>query len=489
MANETVRVRIAPSPTGKFHIGTARTALFNYLFAKKNEGIFIVRMEDTDKERSSDDLSRDILDGMLWLGIIWDEGPEVGGALGPYYQQERLHLYEEFIEKLLEEKKAYRCYCTPEELARERESQQARKEPPKYSGKCRHLSETEIDQFEREGRTHVVRFMVESQTVEYTDLVRGQVSFDAGLFGDFTIVRSDGTPLFLLSNAIDDNLMKISHVLRGEDHLSNTAKQMLLCQALNFLPPQFGHFPLILNANRSKMSKRKDPVSIQDDYKAKGYLPEAITNFIALLGWSPGTDKEIFTMHELIEEFQIERVGKSPSIFDPEKLLWMNGHYIRQMAVGDVASKCQDFICDKELFQKTLKNPDYFLQVVCLVQDRMKTLADVEGLIGFFYAKPEYPGSMLIAKKSTKARTATALKAAEEALSKLTAMTGDETEVALREAAKAEELKDGEILWSVRVALTGEEASPGVFELLEVVGKKESLERLATARKKIASVK
>lgn len=486
---ENIRVRIAPSPTGKLHIGTARTALFNYLFAKKNEGTFVVRMEDTDKERSSEDLARDILDGMLWLGIIWDEGPEVGGPFEPYYQQERLHLYEEYTQKLLDEKKAYRCYCTPEELTAEREAQQARKEAPKYSGKCRHLSETEIDQFEREGRTFVVRFIVDQESVEFDDLVRGHVSFDGSLFGDFTVVRSDGTPLFLLSNAIDDNLMKISHVLRGEDHLSNTAKQILLCQALGFLPPQFGHFPLILNANRSKMSKRKDPVSIQDDYKAKGYLAEAIVNFIALLGWSPGTDKEIFTMHELIEEFQIERVGKSPSIFDPEKLLWMNGYYIRQLAVGDIASKAQTFIRDKEIFDATLKNPDYFLQVVALVQDRMKTLADIEGLIGFFYRLPDYTGKLLIAKKSSKARTGVALKAAEEALTKLPAMTTDETELALREAAKREDLKDGEILWAVRVALTGVEASPGVFELLEVIGKKESLERIATARKKLANSK
>lgn len=486
---EVIRVRIAPSPTGKLHIGTARTALFNYLFAKKYEGKFVVRMEDTDTARSTDDFERDILDGFLWLGMPWDEGPEIGGPFGPYKQQERLGLYQEFINQLLNDKKAYRCYCTPEELEAERQRQQAAKQPPRYSGKCRKLTEAEIQANEAANKPSVVRFAVNAEKVEFDDLIRGHVEFQSELFGDFVIVKSDGMPLFLLSNVIDDHLMEITHVLRGEDHLSNTGKQLLMARALNFFSPQFGHFPLILNPDRTKMSKRKNPVSISDDYQAKGYLPEALINFIALLGWSSGTDQEIYSMHELIEEFQIERVGKSPSIFDTDKLLWMNGYYIRHLSIGDLASRAERFIGDHEIKQAALENPERHLQVLALIQDRLKTLAEVEGLIEFFYKPLVYDASVLIAKKSTKAQAALALQVAQDSLNKVPEFTLESTEVALRAEAKKHGLTDGEMLWTVRVALTGREASPGVFELLEVFGKDESLRRIATARKKIAGQK
>mgnify|MGYP001581690655 CR=1 FL=1 len=478
---EEIRVRIAPSPTGRFHIGTARTALFNYLFAKKFGGKFIVRVEDTDQERHDDSSLKDILEGLLWLGMSWDEGPEVGGPYGPYFQQERLGLYQPFVDQLLEKKTAYRCYCTPEELTAERESQQGHHAAPKYSGRCRNLSAQEIDQFEQAGRTSAVRFVVEPQTVGFDDLVKGKVEFDASLFGDFVIQRSDGMPLFVFSNVIDDNLMKISHVLRGEEHLVNTAKQMLLANALNFLSPQFGHFPLILNADRSKMSKRKNPVSISDDYKAKGFLPDALVNFIALLGWNSGTDQEIFSLAELVDEFEIKRVGTSPSIFDPEKLLWMNGYYIRQKSIGEIASEAQNFITDKELFQKTLAKPDYFLEAIGLVHDRMKILSETEGLINYFFTAPEYDPALLIAKKSTKENTLAALKAAATVVGGLKTMALDEVEPALRGAATDLKIKDGELLWAVRVALSGRDASPGAFELLSVIGREESLKRLNSA--------
>ncbi|MEK9167448.1 MAG: glutamate--tRNA ligase [Patescibacteria group bacterium] len=482
---EEIRVRIAPSPTGRFHIGTARTALFNYLFARKFDGKFVVRVEDTDKERHDETSLKDILEGLKWLGMEWDEGPEVEGPYGPYFQQERLGLYEPFTAQLLEKKLAYKCYCTQEELATDREAQESKKLSPKYSGRCRDLTAQEIDKFEREGRTSTIRFAVEPQTVSFEDLIKGKVEFDAGLFGDFVIVRTDGMPLFVFSNVIDDNLMKISHVLRGEEHLVNTAKQILLANALNFLSPQFGHFPLILNPDRSKMSKRKNPVSITDDYKAKGFLPDALVNFIALLGWNPGTDREIFTMRELIDEFEIDRVGKSPSIFDTEKLLWMNGYYIRQKSIGEVASEAQNFIADKELLQKTLDKPDYFLDVIALVHDRLKTLGEIEGLIDYFFVAPSYENSLLIAKKSTKENTLLALKAATAVIAEIKTLALDMVEPALRGAAEDLKIKDGELLWAVRVALSGRDASPGCFELLSVIGKEESLKRLTTAIKKL----
>lgn len=482
---EDIRVRIAPSPTGKFHIGTARTALFNYLFARKFGGKFIVRIEDTDRERHDDSAIKDILEGLLWLGLGFDEGPEVGGEYGPYFQQERLGIYEEFVDQLLEKKLAYRCYCTHEELEAERAKAQTKGQSPKYSGRCRNLSAQEIDQFERDGRSSVVRFIVEPQVVTFDDLIRGKMEFDATLFGDFVIVRSDEMPLFVLTNVIDDHLMKISHVLRGEEHLANTARQILLAQALNFLNPEFGHFPLIFNPDRTKMSKRKDPVSLTEDFKNKGYLPEALVNFIALLGWSSGTDREIFSLPELVEEFEIDRVGKSPSIFDREKLLWMNGYYIRQKSIGEIASAAQNFITNPKLLQLTLDKPDYFLSVVALIHDRMKTLAEIENLIEFFFAAPSYDAALLVAKKSTKANTLGALQATVKVVADLKTVGLDETEKALRGAAEDLKIKDGELLWAVRVALSGRDASPGAFELLEVLGKEESLKRLKAALKKL----
>ncbi|MCR4278223.1 MAG: glutamate--tRNA ligase, partial [Candidatus Berkelbacteria bacterium] len=357
----------------------------------------------------------------------------------------------------------------------------------KYSGHCRNLTATEIDQYEQAGRPSAVRFIVEPQVVSFDDLIKGKVEFDASLFGDFVIQRSDGMPLFVLSNVIDDNLMKISHVLRGEEHLVNTAKQILLANALNFLNPQFGHLPLILNSDRSKMSKRKNPVSISDDYKAKGFLPDALVNFIALLGWNSGTEREIFSMQELIDEFEISRVGTSPSIFDTEKLLWMNGYYIRQKTIGEIASEAQNFITNKELFQKTLAKPDYFLDAIALVQDRLRTLGEVEGLIDYFFIAPSYEPLLLIAKKSTKENTLSALKAAITVITELDTLALDKVEPALRGAAEDLKIKDGELLWAVRVALSGRDASPGAFELLGVIGKEESVKRINTAIKKLSA--
>lgn len=485
---EEIRVRLAPSPTGRFHIGTARTALFNYLFAKKFGGKFILRVEDTDKERHDDASLEDILEGLKWLGLMWDEGPQVGGSFGPYFQSERLTLYEPYITQLIGKKLAYRCYCSAEELETERRKQQKNALAPKYSGRCRNLSAEQIDRYERAGRSSVVRFRVESQKISFDDLVRGKIEFDAALFGDFVIQRTDGMPLFVFSNVIDDNLMNISHVLRGEEHLVNTAKQLLLSSALNFLGPQFGHFPLIFNPDRTKMSKRRDPVSVTDDFQARGFLPEALVNFIALLGWSPGGDREIFSLKELVDEFELARVGRSPSVFDQEKLLWMNGYYIRQKSIGEIVSSAQKFILNPKLLKATLAKPDYFLNVVALVHDRLKTLGEIEHLIDYFFVAPTYDAALLIAKKSTKDNALLALKAAVKVISQFKTTALDKIEPALRGAAQDLEIKDGDLLWAVRVALSGRDASPGVFELLEVMGKEESLIRLKTAVKELSGI-
>jgi len=485
MVND-IRVRIAPSPTGKFHFGTARTALFNYLFAKKNNGKFILRIEDTDIERSQEIYTEDIIQALEWLGLIWDEGPQKEGEYGPYFQQERLHIYEECTDKLMDEGKAYRCFCTPEEIEADRNAAKEKGEPYRYSGKCRDLSSVQIDENMAAGKSFGIRLKVESQVVSFKDLIHGESEFNSDDFGDFIIVRSDGTPIFLYTNVIDDNKMKISHVLRGDDHLTNTGKQLLIYQALEMDVPEFGHFPQILNADRSKMSKRKDPTSITEDFRDKGYLPEALINFMVLLGWSSGSDKEIYSMNELISMFSLDRVAKSPAIFDPDKLLYFNGYYIRQLSIEDLAINCEKFIEDQILKEAIAKDRQYFYKTLKLVQERVKTLAETEELIKYFFIKPDYPKEMLVAKKSSEENTNIAINAALLTIENLESLEPAVTEPILRETAQKNNLKDGELLWSVRVALSGSIASPGTFELLEVLGKEEVLARLNIALKKLA---
>ena len=481
-----VRVRIAPSPTGKLHLGTARTALFNYLFAKRHGGQFILRIEDSDRERSKPEFTEDILISLKWLGLEFDEGPGIGGSTGPYLQSERLQIYQGFINQLLETKQAYRCFCQMELLTADRLAQQAKGRPPKYLGHCRNLTKEQIRDNLAAKKLFTVRLAVEPQTIKFDDLIRGTIEVNSDDFGDFVIVRSDGWPIFLFANAIDDHLMKISHCLRGEDHLSNTGRQLLITKALAIGSAQFGHIPLILNADRTKMSKRRDPVSVTDDFKNYGYLPSAMVNFLALLGWSSGDDREIFSLEALINEFQLERVGKSPAIFDPQKLLWMNGYYIRQSKLGELAEAAGPFITDSALKVAVAKEPDMYIQAVALVQERLKTLAEIEPLIKFILIRPAvYDRNLLVAKGSTLERAKLALAVATKTAPTIKKFCQDDCELALRQAAKKAGLKDGELLWTVRVALSGQAASPGCFELLDVFGPNESLKRLEAASKKL----
>ena len=486
MVND-IRVRIAPSPTGKLHFGTARVALFNYLFAKKNNGKFVLRIEDTDPERSQEIYTEDIIKAIDWLGLVWDEGPEKGGDFGPYFQQERYHIYEEYTDQLLESGKAYKCFCTIEEIEAEREAAKEKNLPYRYSGKCKNLSNVELTENEAAGKPFAIRLSTESQVVSFKDLIHGQMEYNSDDFGDFVIVRSDGTPIFIYTNVIDDYLMKISHVLRGDDHLTNTGKQLLIYQALEFDIPEFGHFPQILNADRSKMSKRKNPTSITEDFKDKGYLPEAIVNFMVLLGWSSGTDREIFTLQELVNSFSLERVSKAPAIFDPDKLLYFNGYYIRQFPIEELAKRCEPFIKNEKILKALKDDLQFFYKVLKLVQERMKRLDEVDELTELFFVKPEYDTALLVAKKSTEDKAVIALNAVYETVSNLDLLDKENTEPLLRETAGQNDLKDGELLWSLRVALSGKDASPGAFELLEVLEKEESLKRIKSALEKLDS--
>lgn len=475
--NDEVRTRLAPSPTGPLHLGNARTALFNWLFARSKSGKFILRIEDTDKERSKDEYLDDITDGLSWLGLDWDEGPERQDPSGPYRQSQRLKIYESYVQKLLDHKLGYYCYCTPEELEQERKKQLAIKEAPKYSGRCRHLTPEKIAKFEAEGKRRTIRFIVEPKIVKFKDLIKGPMEFDSALFGDFIIMKSDGWPVFLFAGVIDDFLMKISHVIRGEDHLSNTPRQILLADGLNFPRPEYGHLPLILNPDRSKLSKRKNPISISQDFRKAGYLPEAMINFMVLMGWSAEAGQEIWNLKDLITEFDLHNVEKSPAIFDQKKLDFFNGYYIRQKSIGDLAKLAADFLGANSVFKDT----DKFLTALSLVQERLKKLSEIPELIDFFYREPSNYREILVVEGSTPERTKLALGESWKYLKKETDFSRDSLEQLLRAVAKKLNLSSGEVLWPIRVALTGKKASPGTFEILAALGKEESIKRIKKA--------
>jgi nondiscriminating glutamyl-tRNA synthetase len=386
------RVRIAPSPTGPLHIGTARTALFNFLHARHTGGTFILRLEDTDVARSSLAFEKDILDGLHWLGLRWDEGPEVAGEaargpFGPYRQMERLPRYAEAAERLKAADRAYPCYCTPEELDAERKRLEAARLPPRYSGRCAHLTPDQRATFEAEGRRPALRFRVGEGTVVIDDIVRGRVEIDVdNLGGDFVIVRADGTPLYHFTVVVDDAAMQITHVIRGEDHLSNTPKHILLFRALGHEPPAFAHLPLILNPDRTKMSKRKSQTAI-DDYRAEGFIPEALVNYLALLGWSTGTEEEVLSLDELVKRFDLGQVNKAGAVFDRERLEWLNGQWIRRLEADDLIERLRPFL-ERDLAAgriDRLPADGEVRAILPVVQERLPRLGAIGELAGFLW--------------------------------------------------------------------------------------------------------
>lgn len=480
--NEEIRTRMAPSPTGLFHIGSARTALFSWLFARRFGGKFILRIEDTDKERSTEEYEIDIMESLSWLGLDWDEGPETPDAYGPYRQSERTAIYNKYAKQLLAEGHAYKCFCSREELLAEKKAQEDGHEPPKYSGKCRNLTAAQIEEHEKAGHHFALRFKIEeTEPIKFKDLIKGEMSFDPKLFGDFVVVKSDTMPTFMFSNIIDDSEMKITHVLRGEDHLSNTPRQILIARALNLPLSEYGHLSMILNPDRTKMSKRKNPVSVTHDFQNMGYLPEAMINFLVLLGWSPKEskqDNEIYDLKDLVNDFDLADIGKSPAIFDQSKLDFFNGYYIRQMELGELAKRCLPYLEKAGLIQK---ESETVLKAVALVQERMKKLADVPELTDFFFKKPDYPADLLITKGADKETTKKALEESYQVLSKEDDFSHDSVEALLRALASKLEIPAGRILWPIRVAMSGKPASPGTFELLNFFGKEESLVRIKKA--------
>jgi glutamyl-tRNA synthetase len=489
-APKSIRVRFAPSPTGPIHVGSVRTALFSWLFARKYGGTFVLRIEDTDKERSEKRYDDELLRGLSWLGLSWDEGPqsvgdasqlELGGErgeFGPYRQSERTAIYKKYLEQLIASGDAYYCYCSKEDIEAQRQMMLSQGLPPKYSGHCRTAPPPE-------GKSpEVIRFKVPEIKVEFKDLVRGKVVFDAALFGDMIIAKDLDTPLYNFAVVVDDELMKISHVIRAEDHLSNTPKQILMQRALGFAEPIYAHIPLILNADRSKMSKRFADVALMN-YRERGYVPEAMINFLALLGWHPKGDKEVLSREELIAEFDIGRVQQSGAIFNEEKLDWLNREHMKAMPLAEVAALAAPFFAKNNIVVRD----EALLKLVIAVQiPRAKTLEDLAQASAFFFAVPDYEPNLLIWKDSS------TLKEVVEVLSGArTVIAGVAAEDFTRETLAAclplivGDKSRGIVLWPLRVALSGQANSPDPIEIMSVLGRDESLHRIDAAIKKAAA--
>ena len=478
--NKEVRVRFAPSPTGELHIGGARTALFNYLFARHNKGKFILRIEDTDIARSTKDFSQSAIEDLKWLGLYWDEGPEIGGEYGPYFQSQRLTIYKDYAYKLLKEKKAYFCYRTSEELNQQRKMMQREGRPSEYDGRHRELSLEEKKKFEREGRKPAIRFKVlRNGITQVNDLLRGKVTFENKLLGDFIILKSDGTPTYNFANVIDDSLMKITHIIRGDDHLSNTPRQILLYQAFGFGVPLYAHIPMILGKDGVKLSKRHGATSVSY-YREKGYLPWTMVNYLSLLGWSTLDSQQFFSKEELIKKFTLERVGKSSAIFDPQKLEWMNGEYIRKMKSEELALLLTSYLKKAGLVGENIdsKTREMIEKVTRLEQERIKTLSQITDLADFFFKKDFEYDPKAVEKRLKKSYVSSLLKKIKERIKGISPFNKENLEKAIRPLSDELSLSTGEVFHPLRVALTGRTKGPGLFELSEVIGKDEVLRRI-----------
>lgn len=475
-----MRVRMAPSPTGDIHLGSARTTLVNYLLARRSGGTFILRIEDTDAERSDPAKEAGIYAGLRWLGLLWDEGPDVGGPAGPYRQSERFAIHAEAIRALLQRGLAYHDYTSADERAAERELQIARGETPKYSGRGRHLTAGEIAERQAAGVVPAVRFKSEPQPLAWDDLVLERIEVDAAEIEDFVIARGDGSALYNLACVVDDRAMGITHVVRGKDHVSNTFRQLLLYKALGWAPPAFGHLPLVVNLKRQKLSKR-DGAQWIGEFRALGFLPEAVVNFIIFLGWAPGDEREIFTLDELVREFSIERVNKSDAVFDQERLNHFNGVWIRRLGIRELAERALPYAEAGGLHVPPDRRA-YFETALALEHERLTRLTDVAELMAFFFDEDLNPDvSQMALKTQDVAATAEALAQVSAALVALPEFTTDAIEVRLRALASTLGWSTGDLFMPLRIAVTGRKATPPLFATIAVLGRARCLARLTRA--------
>jgi len=481
--SQAVRVRFAPAPTGALHVGGVRTALFNWLFARKHQGVFVLRIEDTDEARSTEESLRRILEGFGWVGLDWDEGPDVGGPFGPYLQSQRLDVYQPYFEKLLQAQTAYPCYCTPEELAARREQMEARGLPPRYDGRCRRLPAADRERLESEGRPVCLRFrMPETGSVEFEDLVHGRKTWENSALDDFVVRKSSGFPTYNFACVVDDALMHISHVIRAEQHLSNTPRQVHLVRALGFEPPLYAHVSHVLAPDRSKLSKRHGATDI-NEFRELGYLPEAMVNFLALLGWSTGDEQEIMSRQELIQRFDLARAGKSGAIFDLKKLDWMNGQYLNAMPTDELARRALPVLVRAGLMaaEPGTEELAYLRQVLELMRERLKTLNDLTSLGGFFFRDEVEPDEKAQGKWLSKSWVAEVLTAVAEALEALPEFTLETVEHALRGVAEQLGRPASEVIHPTRAAVSGMTMGPSLFHLLVVLGRSRVVLRLRRA--------
>jgi len=485
MSNEPVRARFAPSPTGYLHVGGARTALFNWLFARKHNGAFILRIEDTDRTRYQPEALEDIMEGLRWLGLEWDEGPEVGGDYGPYYQSQRLDIYQKYAQQLVDSGHAYRCYCSPERLALTREERRRRGEPNLgYDRHCRHLTAKQRDEYEAQGIVPVVRLKVplEGQT-SFHDVLHGDITVDNARLDDLVLLKSDGYPTYHLANVVDDHLMEISHIMRADEWLPSVPKHVLLYDAFGWGIPVYAHLPIILApTGKGKLSKRHGGVAVHE-FRQQGYLPEAMVNFLALVGWAYDDKTEFFTRQELIEKFGLEGVSKSPAAFSYDKLEWMNGVYIRQLTQDALYERLIPYLASGlDMEERELRERKETREIVPLIQERLKKLTDAVKLVDFFFVdRISCDPSLLVGKKMTAAESLAALRKARETLAALPDFEEETLEEALRALVDKLGLKARQLFGIIRVAATGKRVAPPLFGTLNVLGRERVLERLGDA--------
>lgn len=473
----SVRVRFAPSPTGNLHVGSARTAIFNWLFARHHGGTFILRIEDTDQERSKPEYTRSILEGMRWMGMDWDEGPEAGGGYGPYFQAQRQPLYHAAADQLLASGHAYRCFCTPERLNAMRAEQEKAGQQTRYDGLCRGVAPEESARRAAAGEAFSIRLRMDAtRPVEWEDLCKGPISIGAELLDDLVLVKSDGYPTYNFGVVVDDAGMQVTHVIRGEDHISNTPKQILIYRALGLEPPRFGHIPMILGPDRSKLSKRHGATNVVD-YEAQGFLPEAFFNFLTLLGWSPDTNQELFSRDELVRAFDLGQVVSHAAIFDIEKLKWMNLQYIKQLPAGELFRRCEPFLKALPGYPGGF-NPVQLVELVGLFRERMNVLTEIADKASYFFQAPEaYDEKGLKTALKTPDLPAV-LAALADALAALEPFDHDGVERAIRTLAEARSVGAGKVIHPTRLALSGRTEGPGLFEMILVLGRDRCVERL-----------
>lgn len=480
-----VRVRFAPSPTGPAHVGSLRTALFNWLFARTQGGKFILRIEDTDRNRYVPGSEEEMRDCLRWLGLEWDEGPEVEGPYAPYYQSQRASLYQEFAHRLVEEGKAYKCFCSVERLSQMRREQEARKQPTIYDRHCRRLSPAEVKVREAEGLPYVIRFAMPLEGVtRYKDLIHGEIEFRNILVDDFIMLKSDGFPTYHLANVVDDHLMEVTHVLRADEWISSMPKHLQLYHAFGWEPPLFAHLPLLLGPDGSKLSKRHGTVQFTE-FIQQGYLPEAMFNFLALCGWSPGDDREILSREEILQLFSLERVSKNPSIFHHDKLRWMNGYYLRRLSKEALVEKCLPYLQEAGLVPSVMEEEvrRYVEQVVPLEHEKMKVLSEVVPLTDFFFLENPPVDEEAVQKWYGLPHIAQMLEILIQRLSEVEPFTAEEVERVTREVIAWLGVPAGHVIHPVRVAVSGRTTGPGLFEMMAVLGKARVLARLERAKR------